>query len=108
MQLEDDDTDDDGDDENVEEDGCADVEKRKVRTLVRRLLHNVRSFIRQSVNWAECIREGDPTQDQLPEWEDLPVAGRFKVAQPGSRNSRAPASDSEKETQREHYSKYLH
>ena len=55
----------------------------------------MRSFIRQSVNWAECIREGDPTQDQLPEWEDLPVAGHFKVAKPGSRNSRARASDSE-------------
>ena len=44
LQFEDDDTDDDGDLENVEEDECVDVEERKVRALVRRLLHNARGF----------------------------------------------------------------
>ena len=89
------------DDENTEEDECAGVEERKVRTLVRRL-------IRHSVNWAQCFRQVDLTLDQLPRWEDLPAAGNFKVAKPGGRGSQALASDSEKETQREHYSKYLH
>ena len=61
FQFEDGDTDDDGDLENFKEDECVDVEERKVRTLVRRL-------IRQPVNWMECIRKGDPTPDQLPRW----------------------------------------
>jgi len=101
LQFEDDDTDDDGDLENVEEDECVDVEERKVRALVRRLLHNAR----QSLNWA-IVGEGEPTQDQLPKWEDLLSAGNFKVARPGGRNS-ARASDLEKENQRKKYSKYL-
>ena len=74
LQLEDGDTDDDGDLENLEEDECVDVEERKVRALVRRLLHNARGLIRQSLNWA-VVCEGEPTQDQLPMWEDLPTAG---------------------------------
>ena len=73
-----------------------------MRALVRRLLHNAR----QSLNWT-IVGEGEPTQDQLPKWEDLPTAGNFKVAQPGSRNSRARASHLEKENQRKKYSKYL-
>ena len=106
LQFEDDDTDDDGDLENFEEDECVDVEERKVRALVRRLLHNARRFIRQSLNWAD-VCEGEPTQDQLPMWEDLPTAGNFKVAKPGSRGSRARASDLAKKNQRKKYSKYL-
>ena len=64
------------------------------------------SFIRQSLNWA-VVCEGEPTQDQLPMWEDLPTAGNFKVAKPGGRGSQALASDSVKEVQVQEYSKYL-
>ena len=47
LQFNDDGTDGDGELENVEEDGCADVEKSQVRTLVRRLLQNTWSNIKQ-------------------------------------------------------------
>ena len=73
-----------------------------MRALVRRLLHNAR----RSLNWS-IVGEGEPTQDQLPKWEDLPTAGNFKVAYPGGRSSKARASDLEKENQRKKYSKYL-
>ena len=106
LQFDDSDTDKDGDLAKFEEDEFVDVEERKVQALVRSLLHNTRSDIKQSFNWA-VICEGDPTQDQLPKWEDLPTAGNFKVAKPGGRSSRARASDLEKENQTKKYSKYL-
>ena len=66
----------DSETEKCKEDEFVDVEERKVRALVRSLLHNTRSGIKQSLNWA-VICEGGPTQDQLAKWEDLPTAGNF-------------------------------
>ena len=40
-------------------------------------------------------------------WEDLPTAGNFKVARPGSRSTRSLASHLEVENRRKKYSKYL-
>ena len=96
FQFEDGDTDDDGDLEILNE------EERKVRALLRRLLHNGTrkdGLIRQYLNWA-VVCEGEPTQDQLPMWKDLPTAGNFKVANPGCRGSEARACDLYKEKQK--------
>ena len=103
LQFEDGDTDDDGDLVFLNE------EERKVRALLRRLLHNGTrqdGLIRQYLNWA-VVSEGEPTQDQLPMWNDLPTAGNFKVTNPGSRGSQARASDTFKENQKKKYSRYL-
>ena len=72
FQFEDGDTDDDGDLENLNE------EERKVRALLRRLLHNGTrkdGLIRQYLNWA-VVGEGEPTQDveglRLKSWTRVP------------------------------------